>query len=87
VTRALINAFRVSLQPFATAKCGQFCFLFPQQKAFAALQGFLTPPKGDFPRGLATKGASEHLDAHSMHIGVMPIVFSTDIWVPIWYRL
>jgi hypothetical protein len=59
----LINAFRVSLQPFATAKCGQFCFLFPQQKAFAALQGFLTPPKGDFPRGLATKGASLHLDA------------------------
>lgn len=64
-------------------------FFFLHNFAFAALQGFLTPPKGDFPRGLATKGvASLHLDARRgdanrfVHRHMVSESFGAATWHP-----
>ena len=65
------------------------CFFFPTTSRLQLCKGFLTPPKGDFPRGLATKGvASLHLDARRgdanrfVHRHMVSESFGAATWHP-----
>ena len=65
------------------------CF-FPKipQVCIAALEGFLTPPKGDFPRGLTTRGvASSHLDARGDANRFVHRCHMTKLVAFVWARL